>query len=135
MTPCASTSGNPILSQPDTSRRCAAQLPAGFRDDNEPVFHEPWQAQAFALAVSLIESGKISWNEWAETLGDEISRAADHGIADDGTAYYELWLRALERLVTQTGLLDSAHLSGLKEAWRQAYHDTPHGQPVQLPGR
>ena len=135
MTPCASISGNPILSQSDTSQRCAAQLPEGFRNDNAPVFHEPWQAQAFALAVSLIESGKISWNEWAETLGDEISRAADHGIAEDGTAYYELWLRALERLVTQTGLLDPTHLSGLKQAWRQAYHDTPHGQPVQLPGR
>ena len=135
MTQCASIYGNPILSQPDTSQRCAAQLPEGFRNDNAPVFHEPWQAQAFALAVSLIESGKISWNEWAVTLGDEISRAADHGIAEDGTAYYELWLRALERLVTQTGLLDPAHLSGLKEAWRQAYHDTPHGQPVQLSGR
>ena len=110
-------------------------MPAGLRDNNEPVFHEPWQAQAFALAVSLIESGKISWNEWAETLGDEIFRAPDHGIADDGTAYYELWLRALERLVTQAGLVDSTRLSGLKNAWWQAYHDTPHGQPVQLPGR
>lgn len=135
MTPYASISGNPILSQPDTSKRCAAQLPASFRDDNEPVFHEPWQAQAFALAVSLIESGKISWNEWAATLGDEISRAADHDIAEDGTGYYELWLRALERLVVQAGMLDSADLAGLTEAWRQAYHDTPHGQPVQLPGR
>lgn len=121
------------MSQPDNRQRCAALLPEGFRDDNEPVFNEPWQAQAFALAVSLIESGRFSWNKWAETLGDEMSRAADHGIAEDGTAYYELWLRALERLVTQTGLLDDTELSGLKDAWRQAYHDTPHGQPVRLP--
>ncbi len=135
MTAYASTSGSPILSHADTSKLCASQLPAGFCDDNEPVFHEPWQAQAFALAVSLIESGKISWNEWAYTLGDEISRAADHGIAEDGTAYYELWLRALERLVTQAGLVERAHLSELKDAWWQAYHDTPHGQPVQLPDR
>jgi hypothetical protein len=53
----------------DVTRRCTEQLPEGFRRDNEAVFAEPWQAQAFALAVSLIEAGNIQWNEWAETLG------------------------------------------------------------------
>jgi len=122
------------LNQPEAAQRCAMQLPAAFRDENEPVFAEPWQAQAFALAVSLIESGIVSWPQWAQTLGDEISHAADHGIEQDGSGYYELWLRALERLVTAEGLLASADLSELKEGWRQAYSSTPHGKPVHLSG-
>lgn len=121
------------MSQPDTSRRYTSQLPAEFLQDDQPVFAEPWQAQAFALTVSLIESGDISWNLWAKTLGEEISRASDHGIAEDGSGYYELWLRALERLVTGNGLLESKDLFVLKEGWRQAYESTPHGKPVELP--
>ena len=101
-------------------------------DDGYRPFHEPWQAQAFALAVSLIEADKIQWNEWAETLGDEIARATEHGIAGDGSGYYELWLQALERLVTNKGLVETGELSDLESAWRKAYHDTPHGQPVSL---
>jgi nitrile hydratase accessory protein len=94
------------LSQPDTSRRCTSQLPAEFLQDDQPVFAEPWQAQAFALTVSLIESGDISWNLWAKTLGEEISRASDHGIAEDGSGYYELWLRALSNFAARYVLLD-----------------------------
>jgi nitrile hydratase accessory protein len=122
----------PISMNADITRRCTEQLPEGFRLDNEAVFAEPWQAQAFALAVSLIEAGRIQWDEWAETLGDEITHAAEHGIAGDGSGYYELWLRALERLVTSKGLVAADELSNLEIAWRQAYHDTPHGQPVSL---
>jgi nitrile hydratase accessory protein len=123
------------LNPPDTRRRCAAQLPEGFREDSEPVFAEPWQAQAFALTVSLIESGRISWNQWADALGEEIAHADDHGIAEDGSGYYELWLRATEKLVEQAGLLQRSELSQLKEDWRQAYLHTPHGKPVTLPDR
>ena len=96
------------------------------------MFSEPWQAQAFALAVSLIESGRISWKDWSTTLGDEISCAAEQGIAEDGSGYYQLWLNALERLVDRTGLSSKIELTDLKEAWRQAYEATPHGQPVSL---
>ena len=116
----------------DVTQQCTEQLPEGFRQDNEAVFAEPWQAQAFALAVSLIEAGKIQWTEWAETLGDEIAHATEHDIAGDGSGYYELWLRTLERLVTSKGLVQSDELSDLESAWREAYHDTPHGQPVNL---
>jgi len=117
---------------PDVVQRCARQLPESFRRDGEAVFAEPWQAQAFALAVGLIEAGRIRWDEWAETLGDEISHAAEHGIADDGSGYYELWLRALERLVHAKGLVRAEELDRLRLAWSEAYHRTPHGQPVTL---
>ena len=68
----------------------------------------------------------------AEILGEEIMHATEHGIAGDGSGYYELWLRALERLVTNKGLVETDELSDLESAWRKAYHDTPHGQPVTL---
>ena len=116
----------------DIGQRCAAQLPAGFLEDDEPVFHEPWQAQVFALAVALVDSGCFSWDEWARTLGEEISLAAENGIAGDGSGYYQLWLRAVERLATSKELTHSAELADLKQQWWQAYHDTPHGQPVRI---
>ena len=110
----------------------AAQLPEGIKAESEPVFAEPWQAQVFAMALSLLETGSFNWNEWSSTLGAEISTAGEHGIAEDGTAYYELWLRALERLVAEKHLTSEHELEELKQAWKQAFASTPHGQPVVL---
>ena len=109
-----------------------AALPRLPRDEGGPVFAEPWQAQAFALAVKLSEAGHFTWKEWAATLADEIESAARRGEADDGSRYYEYWLAALERLVTGKGLTDSAALLDKKEAWADAYRHTPHGKPVEL---
>jgi nitrile hydratase accessory protein len=135
--PSTSTCGMIILSQPDTSapaERLAA-LPRLPRDTGGPVFAEPWQAQAFALAVKLSEQGHFTWKEWASTLADELQAAADRGEPDDGSHYYQHWLAALERLVTSKGLLDGAALAERKEAWAEAYEHTPHGQPVELKPR
>src|ERR1700682_4820829 len=109
-----------------------AALPALPRDSGGPVFAEPWQAQAFALAVKLSEQGHFSWTEWAEALGAELKAAADRGEPDDGSRYYEHWLAALERLVVVKGLTDAGTLLARKEAWADAYRHTPHGQPVVL---
>jgi nitrile hydratase accessory protein len=100
--------------------------------DPNPVFAEPWQAQAFALAVKLSEQGYFTWTEWAAALASELKAAEDRGEPDDGTHYYEHWLATLERLVTQKGLADSAALAERKDAWADAYRHTPHGQPVVL---
>jgi nitrile hydratase accessory protein len=114
------------LSQPDTS------LPRLPRDNQGPVFQEPWEAQAFALAVKLSEQGHFTWKEWAATLADELKAAADRGESDDGSRYYHHWLAALERLVTAKGLTDRAAMETRKEAWAEAYRHTPHGKPVEL---
>lgn len=98
----------------------------------EPVFAEPWQAQAFALAVQLSERGYFTWKEWTAALAEELAAAAKRGEADDGTRYYEHWLAALERLVTSKGLSDESALAVRKEAWADAYRHTPHGKPVEL---
>ena len=122
------------LSQPDStlgSERIAA-LPRLPRDEEGPVFAEPWQAQAFAMAVRLSEQGHFTWKEWAAALADELKAAAGRGEPDDGSRYYEYWLAALERLVTAKGLTDPAALLARKEAWAEAYRHTPHGKPIEL---
>jgi nitrile hydratase accessory protein len=96
------------------------------------VFEEPWQAQAFALAVRLSAEGHFTWTEWAAALAAELKAAADRGEPDDGTRYYEHWLTALERLVTARGLASADALATRKEAWADAYRHTPHGKPVEL---
>lgn len=115
---------------PDSDR--LAELPPLPRDEGGPVFAEPWQAQAFALAVRLSEQGYFTWKEWAATLADELKAAADRGEPDDGSHYYEHWLAALERLVTSKRLANSAELLQRKEDWADAYRHTPHGRPVEL---
>ena len=109
-----------------------AALPPIPHDEEGPVFAEPWQAQAFALAVKLSEQGHFTWKEWASALADELKAAADRGEPDDGTQYYQHWVAALERLVTEKGLTDSPALLERKEAWADAYRRTPHGNPVVL---
>ena len=126
------------LSKPEFAPQSAsdaetlAALPSLPRDHGGPVFAEPWQAQAFALAVKLSEQGYFTWKEWAVALAEELRAAADRGEPDDGSRYYEHWLATLERLVTARGLSDPAALAARKEAWVEAYRHTPHGKPVEL---
>jgi nitrile hydratase accessory protein len=109
-----------------------AQLPGLPRDQEGPVFAEPWQASVFALAVSLSRQGHFSWKEWAAALAEELKASSARGEPDDGSHYYHCWLAALERLVVAERLSDKAALLECKEAWADAYRRTPHGQPVEL---
>jgi nitrile hydratase accessory protein len=102
------------------------------RDEGGPVFAEPWQAQAFALAVRLSAQGHFTWKEWAAALAEELKTAADRGEPDDGSRYYHHWLAALERLVTAKRLSDPRAMLERKEAWAEAYRRTPHGKPIEL---
>jgi nitrile hydratase accessory protein len=122
------------LNTPDAlphSERLTA-LPSLPRDDDGPVFAEPWQAQAFALAVRLSAEGHFTWKEWAAALADELQAATDRGEPDDGSRYYEHWLTALERLATAKALSNREEMLARKEAWADAYRHTPHGKPVVL---
>ena len=96
------------------------------------MFAEPWQAQAFAMAVRLSEQGHFTWKEWAAALAAELKAAEDRGESDDGTHYYEHWLATLERLVTAKSLSNPNEMLTRKEAWAEAYRRTPHGKPVNL---
>jgi nitrile hydratase accessory protein len=107
-------------------------LPRIPRDEEGPVFAEPWQAQAFAMAVRLSEKGHFTWKEWAAALAAELKAAEGRGEPDDGTHYYEHWLATLERLVTAKALSNPNEMLARKKAWAEAYRRTPHGKPVAL---
>ena len=110
-----------------------SQLPSLPRDEDGPVFKEPWEAEAFAMTLNLHAQGHFTWPEWAERLGAEISAARDAGDADRGDTYYLHWLKALEGLVAEKGLLTTDDLANRRDAWDKAARATPHGQPIVLP--
>ncbi len=101
-------------------------------DAEGPVFREPWEAQAFAMALALHARGLFTWPEWAATLGDEIKRAQAAGDPDTGETYYRHWLNALERLVAEKGIADATTLARYHDAWDHAADRTPHGTPIEL---
>jgi nitrile hydratase accessory protein len=107
-------------------------LPDIPRDAEGPVFREPWEAQAFAMALMLHERGVFTWNEWAETLGAEIKRAQAAGDPDTGETYYHHWLATLERLVAAKGVTTPEILHRTRDAWDHAADRTPHGRPIEL---
>ncbi len=96
------------------------------------MFSEPWEAQAFAMAVRLHERGCFTWKEWAARLADEIAAAKARGEVDDGRRYYHYWLAALEKLVAEKRLVTADELAARKDAWDRAARATPHGQPIEL---
>ena len=109
-----------------------AAVPGIPRDPDSPVFREPWEAQAFAMAVALHARGLFAWSEWTAVLGDEIKRAQANGDPDTGETYYRHWLAALERIVAEKGVTDAAALSRYRDAWDHAADRTPHGMPIVL---
>jgi nitrile hydratase accessory protein len=123
----------------ETSASAAvAALPDLPRDAEGPVFREPWEAQAFAMAVGLNQQGLFTWPEWAATLSACIREAEAAGDCGDGSTYYLHWLSALERIVVAKGASDAAGLADRRDAFDRAARATPHGQPILLendPGR
>ena len=125
------------MSQPDpidpaAARRATQAVPSIPCDAEGPVFREPWEAQAFALALALHERGLFTWPEWSQTLGDVIRRAQAAGDPDTGETYYRHWLDTLERLVKEKAATDTKTLARYRDAWHNAAHRTPHGQPIEL---
>ena len=100
--------------------------------DGAPVFEEAWQAQALAMADTLVQNGLFSAREWSAKLGEELSNAQADGASDDQATYYRCVLSALERLVAEHSEIDLPAMAGKRAAWEQAYLSTPHGQPVHL---
>jgi len=113
---------------PEASASDPLALPGLPRDAEGPVFAEPWQALAFALAVRLSAEGVFTWPEWAAAL----SRALACDPGNDGSRYYLHWVSALEGLIAERGLVGAPDMAARKAAWAEAYRRTPHGRPVEL---
>ncbi|QQN61457.1 nitrile hydratase accessory protein [Bradyrhizobium diazoefficiens] len=109
-----------------------AAIPGIPRDDHGPVFRAPWEAHAFAMALSLHEHGLFTWPEWAAALADQIKRAQAEGDPDTGETYYLHWLATLEGLVASKGVASAEALRRYRDAWDHAADRTPHGKPIEL---
>jgi nitrile hydratase accessory protein len=117
----------------DAAAASATQAIPGIpRDDDGPVFREPWEAQAFAMALALHGLGLFTWTEWAAALADEIKRAQAKGDPDTGETYYRHWLATLEGLIAAKGVASSEIQHRYREAWDHAADRTPHGLPIEL---
>ena len=116
----------------DAAQRVAREVAGIPSDDDGPVFREPWEAHAFAMALALHARGVFTWPEWAATLADEIKRAQASGDPDTGETYYQHWLATLERLVAAKGVATADLMHRYRDAWDRASDRTPHGKPIEL---
>ena len=103
------------------------------RDADGPVFEAPWQAEIFAITLSLHEQHLFTWNEWADQLSRSIKRAQAHGDQDLGDTYYLHWLDALENMIVAKGIGNADQLTELYTQWESAAANTPHGESIVLP--
>ena len=117
------------------ARRATDAVPSIPCDAEGPVFREPWQAQAFAMALALHGRGLFTWPEWAALMTEEIRRAQAEGDPDTGETYYLHWLATLERIVAAKGVATEATLARYRDAWDHAADRTPHGAPIALEPR
>ena len=114
------------------TQRATEEVRSIPRNAEGPVFREPWEAQAFAMALALHARGLFTWSEWAATLAAEITRAQAAGDPDTGETYYHHWLATLERIVAEKGIADARQLARTRHAWEHACERTPHGTPIEL---
>lgn len=117
---------------PAAARQATEAVPGIPRDGAGPVFREPWEAQAFSMALALHQRGVFTWPEWAAALAQEIKRAQAQGDPDTGETYYRHWLATLERLVAEKGIASRDALARYRDAWDRAADRTPHGTPIEL---
>ena len=102
------------------------------KDEQQPMFAEPWEAHAFAIVVKLSEKGLFKWSDWTNALAEEIKEAKEQGNPDFGNTYYQFWISALETILLEKNILKKSDLKSMMEQWRRAYLSTPHGNPVKI---
>lgn len=100
--------------------------------DGDPAFNEPWQAEALAIADTLVKQGMFDASTWSTKLGEKLKQAEQAGESDNAMTYYNAVLAALEELVADHSALDQTDMLKKRKDWEAAYLSTPHGQPVIL---
>jgi nitrile hydratase len=71
---------------------------------DEPLFHADWERRALGLTLAMGASGQ--WNI-------DLSRSARESLPPAvylSSSYYEIWIRGLERLMLQRGLVTAEEL-------------------------
>ncbi|HEV7368723.1 nitrile hydratase subunit beta [Arenibaculum sp.] len=91
-------------------------------EPGEPPFHEEWERRAFALTLAMGFHG--AWNIDASRHARENRHPVDYL----SSSYYELWLKGLERLLAERGIVDPAeighgHAAGPRPEGMRPAHD------------
>lgn len=81
------------------------------------------------MTVRLHEKGVFSWSEWAEALSAELYKP---GRKADASDYFDCWVAALSRLVTELSITSGGQLETLTKSWQRAAEATPHGHPIVI---
>lgn len=76
-----------------------------LREPGEPVFHHPWEQRAFALTLALGMLGR--WNIDMSRYYRENRDPVDYL----SSSYYALWLKGVERLAVDRGLISEDELN------------------------
>ena len=118
--------GRPIVTDTEAALKPLLNI------DGDPVFDESWQAEALAIADTLVSKGMFSAGAWSEALGEALRIAESKGAVDNQETYYNCVLNALEQLVSEHSEISQESLVAKRQAWEQAYLSTPHGKPVRL---
>lgn len=125
------------MTEPTRSTGTDATTP----DDDLPAFGAPWQARAFALAVTVTDEEDLRWDAFQSQLVAEIEandrsdaepRPLTANDAETEARYYQLWLGALERLLVEDGLLDPGELDDRIAAFEtgdRSAHEFVRGDP------
>ncbi len=92
--------------------------------DGEPVFDEPWQGRAFALAVQTVTSLGLPWDAFRTHLIAAIDRQPHR-------PYYESWLDALEALAVTQRATDTGELDHHRMA-AASYRVDEHGEDTEI---
>jgi hypothetical protein len=71
------------------------------RDNGALVFDAPWQGRALALAVLTVERTGLQWDDFRDVL---IACIAE----DPARPYWESWVAALDRFVTDCNVAQDA---------------------------
>ena len=100
----------------------------------ETVFDEPWQAQVLAMADLLIQSKRITANDWSSALGEQLktTQTVSDDLNDAKENYYKAALIALTTLMDSKNIVSQQQLHNREDDWKSAYLSTPHGKPVRL---
>ena len=102
------------------------------REENEPVFHAPWEGRVFAMR-SLV---RATTGLWSIDEGRHSIERMDPA-AYLASSYYERWLVSLETLCVEKGLLDPVAIDARTEAiaagqWAEPAAP-PAGPPISRP--
>ncbi|MDQ3835205.1 MAG: nitrile hydratase accessory protein [Actinomycetota bacterium] len=91
------------------------------RKNGEPIFEEPWQSRAFGMVVALHQEGLFHWDEFKERLIAETLSAGKREERATDPVYYEHWLTAFWKLVSDKGILCEAEMEARKAEFESGF--------------